>query len=86
MNMNLLTDEVVVLVKKVLEKQEYGKIEDNMDLSVLGLDSLKAMELVVELESFFNIEFEDEELLFENFKIISEIVNRISGKINILAD
>jgi len=78
----LLTDEVIALVKKVLEKQESGIIDDNMDLSALGLDSLKAMELIVELESFFNIEFEDEELLFENFNNVSKIVNRISEKVN----
>ncbi|MEI7024438.1 acyl carrier protein [Paenibacillus sp. y28] len=50
------------------------------DLAVHGLDSMATMNLIIEFEGLFNVAFEDEELLFENFSTIEKMVNRIFAK------
>ncbi|MNY54584.1 acyl carrier protein [compost metagenome] len=56
-------------------------VANEVDLGQLGLDSLKTVNLIVELEMAFNIVFENDELLFENFSSIQKIVNQIEGKL-----
>lgn len=51
------------------------------ELYTRGLDSIKTVELIVELEECFGITFSDEELLFENFATVRLIVDRIRGKL-----
>ncbi|GJM73157.1 hypothetical protein HMSSN036_53730 [Paenibacillus macerans] len=51
------------------------------ELIAWGLDSIKTVELIVELEECFDITFSDEELLFENFATVRLIVDRIRGKL-----
>lgn len=50
------------------------------DLGTMGLDSIKSIRLVVELEALFDVEFGDEELLFENFSTLHKIMKRIQNK------
>lgn len=44
----------------------------------LGIDSLKTLQLIVELEQVFDIEVDDDDLLFENFATIHKIVELIT--------
>jgi acyl carrier protein len=46
-----------------------------------GLDSLSGVELTLNLESAFGIVFEDEELAFENFATVSDIVALLGAKL-----
>ncbi|MES1049004.1 acyl carrier protein [Bacillus thuringiensis] len=54
------------------------KLNDSI-LDELHIDSLKFIELVVELEQEFDVEISDEYLLAENFESISKINELILG-------
>lgn len=54
------------------------KLEKDTNLIELGLDSLKAIELVVLLEDGFDISISDEDLLVDNLATIEDIVDLIS--------
>ena len=71
------------LIRPMLELDESYELEDDCDLVALGLDSMKSVNLIVDIEEHFNIMFDDEELLLDNFKTISNIVNRISSKLDL---
>ncbi|MEX3616929.1 acyl carrier protein [Paenibacillus glucanolyticus] len=58
-------------------------IINSEDLTELGMNSIKAIELIVKFEIVFGIEFEDEELLVENFTNIEKIHDRVTRKLNV---
>lgn len=75
---NIITD----VTNKVKEVLEYNQdIYVNQDLAEIGLDSLASVTLLVELEEMYNIEFDDEEMLFENFSTITKINNLVCNKL-----
>lgn len=70
------------IIKKLQDDLQIKEdISELLYLGTLGLDSLKIIFLIVELEASFNITFSDEELLYENFSSLDNIVERISGKL-----
>ena len=66
----------VQLVKEKITEIEKSKqeIAYDQDLGEVGFDSMKMMHLIVEIEMMFDIAFEDEDLLLENFMTIEKIV------------
>ncbi|MDQ0193748.1 hypothetical protein [Paenibacillus wynnii] len=74
---------VVVGLEKVLqEKGQHRQIEVNTDLLDRGLlDSFALMHALVLFESIFNIQFDDFELLLENFRTPEIIAVRIQSKL-----
>lgn len=48
----------------------------DIDLRTYGLDSLKTMRLLVEIENVFNIEFDDDDLNMEEFSTLERIVKK----------
>ncbi|WP_245742483.1 acyl carrier protein [Fontibacillus panacisegetis] len=74
---NELYTKVVDFIGKVLNDLDYeGDISDE-----LNLDSMNTIKIVVMLEDKFDVIFEDEELIFDNFKTIQSIVRLIESKI-----
>ncbi|KAA0782851.1 phosphopantetheine-binding protein [Bacillus cereus] len=67
------------ILEEILEIER--EILFDEDLSMVGLDSLNSVNLILSLEETFNIQFEDEELLFENFTTVSKIVDMIDEKL-----
>ena len=65
------------IVRETLKLNVNKEINDNDDLINLGLDSLKAIEIVVSIEEKFQIEIDDEDLLVDNFASIKCIENLI---------
>lgn len=55
-------------------------IEPEMELKGLGLDSLDLVEVMMELEEEFGIEFTNEEML--GFDTIADVTNNIKAKLN----
>lgn len=51
-----------------------SKIDKDVNLFELGLESLMIVHLILELEEEIGIEFDDEKLLLENFESIEKIV------------
>ncbi|MDQ0272967.1 acyl carrier protein [Cytobacillus purgationiresistens] len=50
-----------------------GTIDPEEDLDSYGYDSLLFMQLIVQVETEYGIEFDDEELLIENFMTLNRI-------------
>ena len=63
---------IIKTLNEILQR-DCGSVNENDDLVDYGLDSMKAVELVVELENEYDIEVDDEDLLIENLNTISKI-------------
>ncbi|MBG9941114.1 hypothetical protein ABD77_03115 [Brevibacillus formosus] len=59
-----------------------NELDYNQSLLEIGLDSLKTMELIIQLETGFHFNFEDEELLISNFSTVNRIAELIDNKLN----
>lgn len=79
--MNL--EECTLIVARKVAEILNVKLELNLNdpLGSYGLDSIKTIKLLVELEDTFNIVYTDEELFFRNFKSISIIAEKITNKL-----
>ncbi len=67
-------------LKKLFEKTLKGKdINPDSDLKDLGLDSLDTVELIMNIEDEFNIEFENEEMVA--LKKVSDVYKAIEAKL-----
>ena len=53
-----------------------------IDLDALGINSIDALELLIEIENDFDIEIPDEDLNAELFSSSEHISNYISGKLS----
>lgn len=71
--------EIMEIVRKTIELEDSVTNETlaSSDLMVLGMNSIMAIQIIVLLESEFNIEFDDEDLLLENVDSIEKIVNLV---------
>ncbi|BFH10919.1 acyl carrier protein [Paenibacillus melissococcoides] len=70
---------VLSKVKEVLETED--DIEINQNLGSLGLDSIRSIGLIADIECEFDITFDDDELLMHNFSTIEKIVQRVHHKL-----
>ncbi len=67
-------------LKKLFDKTIKGKeINPDMELKELGLDSLDTVELIMDIEEEFGIEFENDEMLA--LKKVSDVFSAIESKI-----
>lgn len=80
--MQNIAEKVIEVVSEALEIFEPEQLRANSNLYEFGLDSLNAIILVSNLEKAFNIEIEDEELLFENFDSVPKIIELVSKKLD----
>ncbi|OMD17358.1 hypothetical protein BJP50_16210 [Paenibacillus odorifer] len=69
------------IIKKLNELLN-REIQDTVDADLRnqGLDSIKTIELIVNLEVEFDIEFDDKDLVIDNFLSISKICSLLTGK------
>ena len=70
-------DEIRQLFK---ERLNLKQLDETKSLKDLGLDSLDVVEMCLELEEKFDIQFETEEL--SNFKTIGDLFASIEKKLN----
>lgn len=71
------------IIKELIEKtvgdvEEFGDFGLDDNLADFGISSLNFIKILVAIEDEFNIEFEDEELEFENFNTIRKLVNSLN--------
>ncbi len=73
---------IINSLTKILNKKfkVTSKIEVNSDISSLGLDSLDLMDLVLDIESKYNIHISDDELM--NLKKIQDLIDIIERENN----
>lgn len=79
MDPQAIESKIAGTLQEILETNK--KISSGDDLTALGLDSIKSVALIVDLEVAFDITFDDEELLFENFSTLSKISERVRDKL-----
>ncbi|WP_044875572.1 acyl carrier protein [Paenibacillus sp. IHBB 10380] len=79
-------NEIVILVanqvKELLQSEEQ-QITLETSIQELGLNSIAFIKLLVFLEDEFNIEFEDDDLLIEQYSTFEDMVNKICEKQNV---
>lgn len=77
--MNEITERVIKILVEILEcEEEQLKSQEEKDLTDMGLDSIKAIELVVNLESEYEIMIDEDDLLLENLNTINKIVQVVA--------
>ncbi|MFB9327855.1 acyl carrier protein [Paenibacillus aurantiacus] len=59
------------------------ELDDFMPIQSIGIDSMQLIHLVVQIETEYDIVFEDDEMLLENFKTIAIIADRIMMKLGV---
>lgn len=60
-----------------------NELTDNVELFSLGLNSLNSVSLVLGLEEIFDFEFDMNEISYESFRAISDIVELVKEKLEI---
>lgn len=66
-----------IVSKPELEQQ----LHESQLINEAGIDSILLIHLVVQIEAEFNIAFDDDELLLENFRTVAEITNNVTKKL-----
>ena len=59
-------------------------ISAQSDLGICGLDSIKTVLLVVELEENYNINFAEQDLFFEHFNTIEKLAKLVFSKLMLM--
>lgn len=77
---NDLNAEVINIIKDKIQCDEIIDVNENTLLEDLRIDSLRFVEIVVEIESRFEFQFDDEMLLMKEFPKISSIIKYIKIK------
>lgn len=68
------------VVLDILPTVNSEELLDDMDIFSLGLDSVNAIMLVMNLQDTFGVNFETSEISIENFRTIADIVKLIERK------
>lgn len=75
-------DEMVIECIKECCKKEEIELDCNRSLDSQGINSFIFIQVIVNLEELFHIEFEDEFLNPSNFKYVNEIADYIKQRLN----
>ena len=72
-----------VIKQLIIKKTTCQEIKDDVDLfsNGLNLNSIRYIELVVEIETKFGIKFDDKKLLLDAFNNFGELVSYVSSKV-----
>jgi acyl carrier protein len=68
------------IVLEIMPNVSREELRDDMDLFSLGLDSINAMMLIMNLQDGFGVTFGTDEINFENFRTLANIVELIKKK------
>lgn len=79
MNKNDILEIVKEMIKSIVN--ENIEISFNLKLIDIGINSIQFIKLIIKLEEYFNIEFDEEHLSASSFENISYIVEYIYIKI-----
>ena len=74
--MSKLQEKIIKCIHIAIEQEL--PIEEHTDLRGEGLDSLATVELVMELEDAFDIQFEDTDMIVDNFFTMNKIVETLT--------
>lgn len=78
----MMEEQLIDSIEKVLSIENLRNyLKKNDDLGALGINSIKFIQLVVEIEGMFNFEFEDEDLAFGNFNSYKTLRDYVFNKV-----
>lgn len=80
MTVEEVRDKTQNVVLELLPDVGSEELSEESDIFSLGLDSINAMTLVFSLQDAFDIKFETNEISFENFRTVADIVELIKKK------
>lgn len=69
------------IILELLPNATDETLTEDVDIFSLGLDSINAMSLVMNLQEAFGIEFEASEISPENFRTVTDIATLIVQKL-----
>lgn len=81
-NMNNIEDRIRNILNKNIKLQcpvEQIGLED--DLFAVGIDSLNSIDLIVAFEEEFGFQFNDEDLIADNFRTLKDTMSYIKSRI-----
>lgn len=70
-----MNDNIIKLIKNKVLLDE--NVNLNTKLTDLSLDSLSFIELLLEIEEMYKIEFNDSSLYIDNYKTVNDLINKI---------
>ena len=70
-----MNDTIIKLIKNKVSLDE--NVNLNTKLTDLSLDSLSFIELLLEIEEMYKIEFNDSSLYIDNYKTVNDLINKI---------
>ena len=78
--MKMIKSTIIDILSKILltSKKTFEDLDDNYPLVGVGMDSLKYLEFIVNLEDKFNVEFLDNDMKQNNFETIEKTVRIVS--------
>ncbi|MBI5020590.1 MAG: acyl carrier protein [Ignavibacteriales bacterium] len=84
----MTSEEIGISVSKYISKtflfDEKKKVDENVSLLETGvIDSTGVLELISFLELTYNLKFEDDELIGENFDSVGKIKNFMAKKLSL---
>ena len=80
MTVKEVKDKTQNVVLELLPDVGSEEFSEESDIFSLGLDSINAMTLVFSLQDAFDVKFETNEISFENFRTVADIVKLIEKK------
>lgn len=80
--------ELRIKIKRCIEKAigdellyfDLESLSDTDSLLNVGLNSLNAIKLIIQVEEVFQLEFEDEDIALTNWKSIGDIINLLKRR------
>ena len=71
-----------IIIEQLKVDENKIKLLPDMDLKDIGMDSIKFIKLIVEIESAFDIEYPDDKLLITESGMLKQIVNIVNSCLN----
>lgn len=73
----IMKEKILSIVNEVLENEQEIIIDDNMDLSELGMTSINMISIVIQIEEELGIEFNDDDLILDNLNTVQKLVENV---------
>ena len=73
---------VLTIIKESIENEIIDQIVLEDDLSSIGVNSITFIKIVVDLETEFDFEFDDEMLSYKSFPTINSLVEYVDSKLS----
>lgn len=81
-NMNNIENRIKTILNETINLQHpVAEIKLEDDLFAVGMDSLNSIKLIIAIEEEFGFEFDDEDLIADNFRALKNIISYVESRI-----